>query len=134
MFFPDVPPLAEVGVPTPLRGRRDVPSFTSSVSFINRFPLHTSQVTYTVGRKCISTATSPLPWHASQRPAFTLKLKRPGPQPRARASSVMANISRMCVQAPVYVAGFERGVRPIGDWSIRMARLRDSVPLNSLRL
>ena len=28
-------------------------------------------------QKCISTATSPLPWHASQRPPLTLKLKRP---------------------------------------------------------
>jgi len=39
-------------------------------------------------------------------------------QPRARASLVSAKSSRTKVQAPVYVAGFDRGVRPIGDWSI----------------
>src|SRR3989344_728163 len=108
--------------------------FTSSVSFINRLPLHTSHVTYTVGRKCISTATKPLPWHASQRPPFTLKLNLPGPHPRARLSSLMAKRSRMCVHAPVYVAGLLRGVRPIGDWSMRIARVRYSVPLNSFTL
>ena len=31
------------------------------------------------GRKCISIFTSPSPWHASQRPPFTLNEKRPGP-------------------------------------------------------
>src|SRR3989344_3885665 len=108
--------------------------FTSNVSFIKRLPLHTSQVTYTVGRKCISTATKPLPWQASQRPLFTLNETRPGPQARARASSDIANISRMCVHAPVYVAGFERGVRPMGDWSINIARPRYSVPVNSFAL
>src|SRR3989338_11255062 len=89
---------------------------TSSVSFIKRLPLHTSQVTYTVGKKCISTATKPLPWHASQRPPFTLKEKRPGAQPRARASSLIANMSRICVHAPVYVAGLGGGGRPIRLW------------------
>src|SRR3989344_7082246 len=108
--------------------------FTSSVSFINLFPLHTSHVTYTVGKKCISTATRPFPWHASHRPPLTLNEKRPGPHARAFASSDIANMSRIWVQAPVYVAGFERGVRPIGLWSIRMARPRESVPLNSAQL
>src|SRR3989338_6698232 len=109
-------------------------NLTSSVSFMNRFPLHTSQVTYTVGKKCISTATSPFPWHASQRPPFTLNENRPGPQPRARDSSDIANISRMCVHAPVYVAGLEGGVRPMGDWSINIARPRYSVPENYFAL
>src|SRR3989338_10366679 len=107
---------------------------TSSVSFIKRLPLHISQVTYTVCKKCISTATSPLPWQTSHRPPLTLKLNLPGPHPRALASSLIANKSRMCVNAPVYVAGFERGVRPIGDWSIKIERARYSVPLNSLQL
>src|SRR3989344_6062102 len=88
---------------------------TSSVSFMNRLPPHTSQVTYTVGKKGISPALSPFPWHASQRPPFTLNEKRPGPQPRAFDSSDIAKRSLMCVHAPVYVAGFDRGVRPIGD-------------------
>ena len=51
-----------------------------------------------------------------------------GAQPRTRASDVEANSSRTNVQAPVYVAGFERGVRPIALWSISIARPRYSVP------
>jgi hypothetical protein len=31
-----------------------------------------------------------------------------------------ANHSRIGVKAPVYVAGLDRGVRPIGDWSMSM--------------
>lgn len=34
------------------------------------------------------------------------------------ASSVAANMSLIISNTPVYVAGFERGVLPIGDWSI----------------
>ena len=60
-------------------------------------------------------AMTPSPWQASQRPPFTLNEKRPGRNPRARASASMAKSSRMNVNRPVYVAGFERGVRPIGD-------------------
>src|SRR6185295_12456831 len=101
--------------------------FTVRVSLSNRLPLQTSQVTYTVGKKCISTAISPLPSQASQRPPLTLNEKRLAFQPRRRASSVVANRSRMWVKAPVYVAKFERGVRPMGDWSIRIARERYSV-------
>jgi len=37
-----------------------------------------------------------------------------------RASGVRANSVRMKVKTPVYVAGFDRGVRPIGDWSMSM--------------
>ncbi len=35
------------------------------------------------GRKCISMAITPSPWHASQRPPLTLNEKRPGRKPRA---------------------------------------------------
>ena len=66
------------------------------------------------GRKCISTLITPSPWQASQRPPLTLKLKRPGDSRATRASGVPANRSRMGVNRPVYVAGLERGVRPIG--------------------
>src|SRR5580700_7848962 len=96
----------------------------SRVSFIKRLPSQTSQGTYTVGKKLISTAISPLPSQASQRPPFTLKEKRFDFQPRALASDVSANKSRMNVQAPVYVAGLERGVLPIADWSISTVRPR----------
>ena len=60
----------------------------------------------------------PWPWHASQRPPLTLKENRPGPKPRILASRVMAKTRRMWSKTLVYVAGFERGVRPMGDWSI----------------
>src|SRR3990167_10776516 len=107
---------------------------TSSVSLVKRLPLHTSHVTYTVGKKCISTAMVPLPSHVSQRPPFTLKENLPGPHPRRRASAVSANRSRIKVNEPVYVAGFERGVRPIADWSIRTVRERYSVPVKLSQL
>ena len=35
-----------------------------------------------------------------------------------RASGVSENSSRIGSNAPVYVAGLLRGVRPIGDWSM----------------
>jgi hypothetical protein len=47
--------------------------------------------------------------------ATTLKENLLGPQPRAFASGLFANISLICVHEPVYVAGFDLGVRPIGD-------------------
>ena len=40
----------------------------------------------------------------------------------------MANSSRMKVNSPVYVAGFDRGVRPIGDWSISITLSISSIP------
>src|SRR5690348_7776285 len=76
----------------------------------------------------------PLPWQVSQRPPLTLKENRLAFQPRARASLVSAKRSRINVHAPVYVAGLLRGVRPIGDWSIKMARPRYSVPVNKAQL
>src|SRR3990167_9669741 len=108
--------------------------FTVRVSFSKRFPRHTSHVTYTVGRKCISTAIVPLPSHVSHRPPFTLNENLPGPHPRRRASAVSAQRSRIKVNEPVYVAGFERGVRPIADWSIRTVRERYSVPVKLSQL
>ncbi len=46
-------------------------------------------------------AMTPSPWQASQRPPLTLKEKRPGLKPRARASGTIANSSRMKVNRPV---------------------------------
>ena len=51
---------------------------TSSVSLLNRAPLHTPQVTSTSGMKYSCVVITPSPWHSSQRPPLTLKLKRPG--------------------------------------------------------
>src|SRR3989338_2694965 len=102
---------------------------TSNVSFINRLPSQTSHGTYTVGKKCISTAISPFPWQASHRPPFTLKEKRLALYPLTLASSVSAKSSLINVHAPVYVAGFDRGVRPIADWSIKIVLPAYSVPV-----
>ena len=55
--------------------------FTSRVSRLYRFPLHTSHVTYTSGRKCISILIWPSPeqfWQRPPRGAGTLKENRPG--------------------------------------------------------
>ena len=46
-------------------------------------------------------AMTPSPWQASQRPPFTLNEKRPGRKPRACASGIIANRSRMNVNSPV---------------------------------
>src|SRR3990167_6434853 len=108
--------------------------FTVRVSLSKRFPRHTSHLTYTVGKKCISTAISPFPSQASQRPPFTLNEKRFAFHPRARASGVAAKRSRMYGNAPGYLAGFERDVRPIGDWSIKMARDKYSSPVIDAQL
>jgi hypothetical protein len=46
-------------------------------------------------------AMTPSPWHASQRPPLTLNEKRPALKPRALASGIIANSSRMKVNIPV---------------------------------
>ena len=70
----------------------------------------------------------PSPWQASQRPPFTLKEKRFDLKPRIFDSCVEANSSRISVNTPVYVAGLERGVRPMGDWSISITLSRCWMP------
>ena len=60
----------------------------------------------------------PSPLQASQRPPFTLKLNLPFPKPLIFASGKAANRSLILVNIPVYVAGFDRGVLPIGLWSM----------------
>ena len=71
------------------------------MSRLYRLPWHTSQSTYTSGRKFISILIVPSPEHASQRPPLTLKLKRPGWYPRALASGVSQNSVRMRSKTPV---------------------------------
>src|SRR5438552_3168925 len=87
---------------------------TSAVSRLYRRPLHTSHVTYTSGRKCISILIWPSPAQFSHRPPRTLNENRPGLYPRTRASGTWLNSSRTWSKTPVYVAGLDRGVRPIG--------------------
>src|SRR5690554_3443434 len=88
---------------------------TSNVSRLYRLPWHTSHGTITSGKKFISMVLYPLPLHFSQRPPFTLNENRPGLYARILASGMPANRLRISEKTPVYVAGLERGVRPIGD-------------------
>ena len=57
-----------------------------------------------------------------------MKLNLPGLYPLALASGVSANNSLIGVKTPTYVAGFERGVLPIGVWSILMILSMFSTP------
>ena len=50
----------------------------------------------------------------SHLPPLTLKLNRPGLYPRITASVVLENKFLISLNTPVYVAGFDLGVRPIG--------------------
>ena len=56
----------------------------------------------------------PSPSQDSQRPPLTLKEKRPGLYPLIFDSGSCVNKSRMNVNTPVYVAGLDRGVLPMG--------------------
>ena len=74
----------------------------------------------------------PSPRHASQRPPFTLKLNRPFLYPLALASEVEAKRSRIMSNTPVYVAGLDLGVLPMGDWSMLITLSSNSIPFMSL--
>ena len=91
---------------------------TSKVSLLYLLPLQVSQGTYISGKKCISILCTPSPLQLSHLPPATLKLNLPFSYPRTFASFVSAKMSLIKSNVPVYVAGFERGVLPIGDWSI----------------
>ena len=67
------------------------------------------------GKKCISTFFTPSQPHNSQQPLLVLKEKCPAVYHRFFDSGSEANTSRTSVKSPVYVAGFERGVLPIGS-------------------
>lgn len=106
--------------------------FTSKVSLLYLFPWHTSHGTYTSDKKCISIFNIPSPLQASHLPPATLKLNLPLSYPRIFASFVPANMSLIKSNTPVYVAGFERGVLPIGDWSMFIILSMFSSPFTSL--
>src|SRR5687768_18398794 len=90
---------------------------TERMSSRKRVPRQCSHVSSTSARNCISTVTVPLPWQVSQRPPGTLKEKWDELKPLVFAPFVPAKSSRMASYDLIYVTGFERGVRPIGDWS-----------------
>ena len=57
----------------------------------------------------------PAPLHTSHLPPLTLNENLPGRYPRTFDSGNDEYKSRINVNNPVYVAGFDRGVLPIGD-------------------
>jgi hypothetical protein len=69
---------------------------------------------------------TPCPSQVAQRPppAALLNEKRAGVKPCVWASGHFAKIRRTSSQTPRKVAGTDRGVRPIGDWSTAIARRR----------
>ena len=79
----------------------------------------------------LSIVRQPLPPQASQRPPRTLNEKRPGLYPRILASGNATNRLRMSPKTPVYVAGFDRGVLPNGDWSTVTTLSMFSMPIIS---
>ena len=106
--------------------------FTSKVSLLYLVPLHTSQGTYISDKKCISIFNIPSPWQCSHLPPETLKLNLPFEYPLSFASFVSANKSLILSNTPVYVAGFDLGVLPIGDWSMFIILPIFSIPTISL--
>src|SRR5918912_1514206 len=70
-----------------------------SVSELYRRPLHSSHVTYTSGRNCISIFLTPAPSHASHLPSETLNENLPGLYPISFACGVFAYNSRIEVNA-----------------------------------
>ena len=65
-------------------------------------------------------------------PAFKALLRiKPGTRKLSAVKFGDSSKSRIGEKTPVYVAGFERGVRPIGDWSIRITLSTWSAPLSS---
>ena len=91
-------------------------------------PLHTSQGTYTSGKKCISIFLTPSPRQASHLPPFTLNEKRFFSKPYIFASFVVVNNVLISSNTPVYVAGFDLGVLPIGFWEIATILSKLSIP------
>ena len=101
---------------------------TSKVSLVYLFPSQISQVIQTSGKKFISSLIDPPPRQASHLPPFTLNEKCPGVYPLSFANLVSENNLRISSNAFVYVAGFDLGVRPIGDWSITITLSTLSMP------
>src|SRR5256885_12345242 len=80
-----------------------------------RRPLHFSQTTSTSARNCMSIVVVPAPSHSSQRPPTVLNENIPAVTPLNFAVVVSAISLRISSHALMYVAGFDRVERPIGD-------------------
>src|ERR1700761_4541936 len=90
---------------------------TSASSGPYRAPPQSSQGRYVCGMNAISKRIRPAPSQVGQRPPVVLKEKREAVYPRIFASGREAKKPRITSKMPRYVAGVERGVLPIGDWS-----------------
>ncbi len=60
-----------------------------------RRPLQASQVTLTGAMNCMSTSSTPVPWHSGQRPCSRLNEKWPAWMPARRAAGSAANSLRI---------------------------------------
>ena len=104
---------------------------TSRVSLLYRFPCRPHRV-HICPAKVHFYFYNPIAPAVFAAAASYIKGKTAGEYPLALASWVDAKSSRMSLKTPVYVAGFERGVLPMGDWSMSIILSRYSVPLISL--
>ena len=59
----------------------------------------------------------PAPLQVSHLPPFILNEKTPGLNPLILDSKRLENKNLISEKTPVYVAGLDLGVLPIGDWS-----------------
>src|ERR687885_1504276 len=73
--------------------------FTVSVSELYLLPLHSSHVTYTSGKNCISIFFTPPPSHVSHLPSETLNENLPALYPISFERGVFANNSLIGVNA-----------------------------------
>ena len=106
-------------------------NLTASVSLLYLKPLQSSQWTIILGRKFISIVFFPAPLQTSHLPPTTLKENLPDLYPLILDSSVFENNSLISVNTPVYVAGLDLGVLPIGAWLISITLSIFSIPLIS---
>src|SRR5580658_3982008 len=74
----------------------------------------------------ISRRMRPAPSHAGHRPPTVLNEKRDAVYPRILDSGSDAKNFRIRSKIPRYVAGVERGVLPIGDWSTSITERKPS--------
>src|SRR5574339_297463 len=105
--------------------------FTNSVSELYLFPTHSSHLTYTSGKNCISIFFTPHPSHASHLPPLTLKENLPWEYPISLDLIVFENNCLIGVNALTYIAALDLGVLPIGDWSIPITLSIYSIPVIS---
>src|ERR1017187_6918200 len=81
----------------------------------------------------ISSRIRPAPSHVGHRPPTVLNEKRDAVYPRIFDSGSEAKNFLIWSNIPRYVAGVERGVLPIGDWSTSMTERKPSALRSSVK-